>query len=91
MNRSGALLTAFFLFAATLVFAAGKPAYLRAYDGEIVDVALQAGTAGGIALVRPAEGAVVPLLSDGQKAYENIHFILAKKGDRFNESYYLYI
>ena len=29
--------------------------------------------------------------SDGQKAYENIHFILAKKGDRFNESYYLYI
>ena len=29
--------------------------------------------------------------TDGQKAYENIHFILAKKGDNFNESYYLYI
>ena len=29
--------------------------------------------------------------SDGQKAYENIHFVLAKKGDRFNESFYLYI
>lgn len=29
--------------------------------------------------------------TDGQSAYENIHFILAKKGDRFNESYYLYI
>ena len=26
-----------------------------------------------------------------QKAYENVHFILAKKGGRFNESYYLYI
>lgn len=29
--------------------------------------------------------------TDGQNAYENIHFILAKKGDHFNESYYLYI
>ena len=29
--------------------------------------------------------------TDGQQAYENIHFILAKKGDRFNDSYYLYI
>lgn len=27
----------------------------------------------------------------GQSAFENIHFILAKKGDKFNESYYLYI
>lgn len=26
-----------------------------------------------------------------QSAFENIHFILAKKGDKFNESYYLYI
>lgn len=29
--------------------------------------------------------------TDGQRAYENIHFILAKKGDNFNDSYYLYI
>jgi O-methyltransferase involved in polyketide biosynthesis len=29
--------------------------------------------------------------TDGQRAYENIHFILAKKGDKFNDSYYLYI
>lgn len=29
--------------------------------------------------------------SDDQKAYENIHILLAKKGDKFNESYYLYI
>ena len=29
--------------------------------------------------------------ADGQQAFENIHFILAKKGDRFNDSYYLYI
>lgn len=29
--------------------------------------------------------------SDGQTAFENIHFILAKKSDDFNESYYLYI
>jgi len=28
---------------------------------------------------------------DGQSAFENIHFILAKRGDKFNESYYLYI
>ena len=29
--------------------------------------------------------------TDGERAYENIHLILAKKGDVFNESYYLYI
>lgn len=29
--------------------------------------------------------------SDGKTAYENIHIVLAKKGDLFNESYYLYI
>ncbi len=29
--------------------------------------------------------------NDGQTAYENIHFILAKKGDVFNESFGLYI
>lgn len=28
---------------------------------------------------------------DGQRAYENIHLVLAKKGDAFHESYYLYI
>lgn len=28
---------------------------------------------------------------DDLKAYENIHILLAKKGDKFNESYYLYI
>lgn len=29
--------------------------------------------------------------ADGQRAYENIHFILAKKGDKFHDSYHLYI
>lgn len=29
--------------------------------------------------------------SDNQTAYENIHIIMAKKADEFNESYYLYI
>ena len=69
MNRRLGLWVATLLFSASFLLAAGKPVYLRAYDGEIVEESTQMGASGGIELLKPTEGAVVPLLSEGQKAY----------------------
>ncbi len=69
MNRTIKFLSTVLLLTASLLMAAGKPVYIRAYNGTTVDAASKIGTTGGIALEAPADKTVVPLLSDGQKAY----------------------
>ncbi len=69
MMKTVKFLSAVLLLATTLLMAAGKPVYIRAYNGTLLDAAPKAGVPGGIAAVAPADKAVVPLLSDGQKAY----------------------
>ena len=69
MMKTVKFLSTILLLSVSLLMAGGKPVYIRAYNGTLLDTAPKVGAAGGIALVAPADKSVAPLLSDGQKAY----------------------
>ena len=69
MMKTFKYLSTVLLLATTLLMAAGKPVYIRAYNGQLLGEAPTVAPNGGIALEAPADKALVPLLSDGQKAY----------------------